>query len=75
MQPYKNLSGDSGVTAYEIRPRAIVVRFQDGWSYEYTDVSVSPAAIREMRRLALEGRGLSTYISQNVRQAYASKFR
>jgi hypothetical protein len=75
MQPYKNLSRDSGVTAYKLLPGAIVVQFQDGWKYEYTDESAGAAAVARMHRLAVSGKGLSGFISANVRKTYARKFR
>jgi hypothetical protein len=73
MQPYGNVGGDSGVVAYAIVPRAIVVEFTNGSIYRYTGRSAGAAAVREMQRLAQAGRGLSTYISQNVREAYAER--
>ena len=36
MERYKNLSGDSGVVAYQIKPDSIDVKFEDGWIYLYT---------------------------------------
>lgn len=75
MQRYHNLSGDSGVTAYELRPHAIVVQFQDGWKYEYTEASAGAAAVRTMQELAQAGRGLSAFIATTVRERYATKFR
>jgi hypothetical protein len=75
MERYKNLAGDSGVTAYELFNGGIVVQFQDGWKYEYTSQSAGPAAIATMHRLAMSGRGLSSFISANVRKAYSRKFR
>lgn len=75
MNRYKNLSGDSGVLAYELSPGAIVVQFNNGWNYEYTDHSAGASAIATMHHLARAGRGLSGYISANVRDAYARKFR
>jgi hypothetical protein len=75
MEPYKNLSGDSGVQAYELSAAGIVVQFKDGWKYEYTERSAGAAAVAAMRRLAVAGRGLSGFISTNVREAYARKFR
>lgn len=43
--------------------------------YEYTRASVGLAHLTEMKRRADEGRGLSTYISQNpqVRNGYARR--
>lgn len=45
MDHYKNLSGDSGVLAYELSPDAIVVQFNNGWKYEYTNHSAGASAI------------------------------
>ena len=73
MEAYKNLSGDSGVSAYEIRPGYIAVKFNDGMLYEYTSVSAGAGAILEMQRLARIGRGLAIFINKNVRKRYASK--
>ena len=72
MRPYGNLSGDSGVVAYEVRSAAIVVRFLDGSLYEYTRESAGATALTEMLRLAQSGRGLSTFIAQH-HPAYARK--
>ena len=75
MKRYKNVSGDSGVVAYELRSGAIIVQFKDGWKYEYTDQSAGPAAIATMHRLATSGRGLSSFISTTVRNAYSRRLR
>ena len=72
---YRNLSRDSGVVAYELAPGSIVVQFRDGWKYEYSDQSAGAAAVETMHKLAVAGRGLSTFISTHVRKAYARKFR
>lgn len=74
MDRYKKLSGDSGVLAYELSPGAIVVQFNNGWKYEYTDQSAGASAIATMHRLARLGKGLSGFISVNVRDAYTRKF-
>lgn len=73
MQRYKNLSGESGVVAYEIGERAITIRFTGGERYLYTDQSAGAGNITEMQRLATLGSGLSTYISQVVKERYARK--
>lgn len=75
MQPYSNLSGASGVVAYELRRNSVIIQFQDGWKYEYTTRSSGAAAIARMKQLAAAGQGLSTFIAQEVREAYARKFR
>ena len=73
MQRYKNLSGESGVSAYEIGDRSITVRFAGGERYLYTDQSAGAGNIAEMQRLATLGSGLSTYISQVIRDRYERK--
>lgn len=73
MQRYRNLSGESGVVAYECHAHSIVVKFQDGVRYEYTEQSAGADAIRAMKQLAESGRGLSTFISRHVRDRYARK--
>jgi hypothetical protein len=71
MERYRNLSGDSGVSAYEIRPSSIVVEFVNRSIYLYTEASAGAGHITEMKRRARAGRGLSTYISQVVHDGYA----
>ncbi len=73
MQRYKNRSGESGVVAYDIGKRSITVEFTGGVRYLYTDQSAGADNITEMQRLATQGSGLSTYISQVVRERYARK--
>ena len=75
MKRYKNLAGDSGVTAYAFTDEGIVVEFRDGWRYAYTAASAGPEAIATMRRLAASGCGLSGFIATHVREAYARRFR
>ena len=75
MERYRNLSGDSGVRAYEIGQGAITVQFDDGASYLYNNQSAGNANIAEMQRLAALGQGLNSFISRVVRKKYAQKFR
>ena len=75
MKRYANLSGDSGVTAYEARATSIVVQFHDGWKYAYTRHSAGADTVAMMKELADAGRGLATFISQEVKNGYARKFR
>lgn len=64
MKPYANLSGDSGVVAYDLRPAAILVRFRGGEVYEYSHDSAGAAVVMTMQQLARAGRGLSTFIAR-----------
>jgi hypothetical protein len=73
MRHYKNLSGDSGVTAYESGPGWIKIRFNNGTVYLYSDASAGVDNIAQMQCLAEAGRGLSTYIAQKVHEGFAKR--
>ncbi|MDO8208561.1 MAG: hypothetical protein Q7T38_12210 [Gallionella sp.] len=75
MERYKNLSGTSGVVAFEIGQGSITVQFHDGWFYLYTNQSAGTANIVEMQVLASAGQGLNSFISRVVRKDYARKWR
>ena len=64
MKRYGNLSGNSGVLAYDERPGRILVRFRNGELYHYTERTAGARAVAEMQRLARAGKGLSTFIAQ-----------
>jgi len=60
MTPYRNLSGGSGIVAYEIRDTSIVIEFRHGAKYLYDYDIPGRDHVNEMTALALEGRGLGT---------------
>ncbi|NDK39484.1 hypothetical protein DT603_11585 [Pseudoxanthomonas gei] len=71
MERYGNLAGDSGVVAYAITARSILVKFAGSDRlYEYSHASAGKAHVETMKRLAQAGRGLSTYISRHVADDY-----
>lgn len=72
MHPYKNLAGNSGIVAYEIGKTFIRIRFKDG-IYTYSYKRPGKTAVEAMKAFALNGRGLSTYISRYVKENYATK--
>lgn len=73
MNRYHNLSGNSGVSAYQIENDAIIVEFTDGGVYEYNATAPGIHHIGRMKEFAELGRGLATYINQFVRDNYAKK--
>lgn len=75
MERYKNISGDSGVAAYEIGQGSITVQFKDGAVYLYNNQSAGNVNLTEMLRLAAAGQGLNSFISRVVRKCYAQKLR
>lgn len=70
---YKNIQGDSGVTAYEPGKDHIKVVFNDV-VYLYTYKKPGKTHVEKMKKLAKDGAGLSTYISQNVKDKYEKKY-
>ena len=71
VRQYANLSGKSGVAAFECGDGFIVVEFvaKDADAerfYRYTAQSAGASTIATMQKLAATGRGLSTFIAQNA---------
>ncbi len=73
MPRYANLSGDSGVVAYETDADSITLTFVNGDRYLYSATRPGRATVERMKTLAKSGRGLSTFVSQQVREAYDRK--
>ena len=74
MTPYANLSSDSGVSEYELGHDFIKVRFGRSTTvYVYDHSRPGSVHVKEMKRLAGDGRGLATYINQEVRKDYSWK--
>ncbi|MFM0194065.1 hypothetical protein [Paraburkholderia strydomiana] len=75
MQRYGNRSGKSGVVAYEIGDNFVAARFNSGTTYWYSKKSVGAKHVAALKRLAKQGEGLGTYISQHpdVRDGYERK--
>ena len=75
MQCYRNLSGESGVVAYSYGDDWIEVEFvgRRPRLYRYTYSSTGRERVERMKALAEAGRGLATYISQEVKGGYVSR--
>mgnify|MGYP001221129622 CR=1 FL=1 len=66
MEAYKNLSGNSGVTHYEIGNDNILVRFKGKTTkYKYSNLITGSTHVETMKQLAENGLGLCTYITTN----------
>ena len=71
MTRYQNRSGDSGVTAFDIGDDYIKLRFRSQRKvYVYTRSSVGAKHLKEMKRLATLGKGLSSYVNRHVHGRY-----
>ena len=75
MIKYLNKEGHSGVTGYEVGTSSIAVELNHDAVYLYTYKSAGKKVIEKMKTLAEGGRGLSTYISQNVKDGFEKKIR
>ena len=75
MQTYRDINGDSGVSAYEYGDDWIRVRFKSGYTYEYRSTRIGAAHISTMKRLADAGDGLNAYINthQDVKVGFSAK--
>lgn len=71
MERYKNLSGKSGILSFESGADHITVRFTGtDKTYTYSYRKAGSIHVEAMKRLAVEGRGLATYISRYVKDLY-----
>lgn len=73
MERYRNLQGNSGITSYTIGRNSIIVAFKGGHTYKYNYAVTGKEHVQNMKTLAREGRGLSTYISRYVKDLYAEQ--
>jgi hypothetical protein len=72
--PYKDLSKKSGVIAYEKGKTFIKIKFKEApYIYTYNYIKPGKLHVLQMKKLADAGTGLSTYISQNIRDDYYSR--
>lgn len=77
METYANNNGNSSVAAYQLGNDFILVEFlankySNTMYYRYTYASAGQGPIEEMKRLAVYGSGLSSYINTN-KVPYATK--
>ena len=73
METYSDAHGNSGIRAFEIRVDSILIRFEDGHEYLYSNERPGRVHVEKMKRLAHEGQGLNTYINQHVRKRFAKQ--
>ena len=73
LRPYGKRSGESGVTGFSIQEDSIIVQFRNGDAYLYDGERPGAVHVARMMLHARAGRGLATYITQNVGSNYARK--
>ncbi|HEY0104722.1 MAG TPA: hypothetical protein VGB91_01465 [Rhizomicrobium sp.] len=75
MEYYLNRAGNSGVSGYELGADSIRVQFRDNSIYLYNYQITGMANVEKMKRLAVSGQGLNSFINSYVKKSYAAKLR
>ena len=70
MEFYKNMGGKSNIRAFSIGRDYIDVQFNGGSTYRYSYRSAGKEKVEQMKRLAIQGCGLNSYIMRNARKDY-----
>ncbi len=71
---YESRNPNAGVINYEFTDDGIILEFRGGrFRYLYNATSPGPGDVATMKRLAAEGRGLTTFVSRHVRERYAAR--
>lgn len=71
MERYRNIGGDSGISAYEIGTDYIKVKFSGTFrTYTYSYRKAGSSHVENMKRLAQSGSGLNSYINRYVKNLY-----
>lgn len=71
MERYSNRSGSSEVSAYEIGNDFLEVKFSETFrTYTYSYRRGGNAHVENMKRLAINGSGLNSYINRHVKNLY-----
>jgi hypothetical protein len=70
VQRYRSRKLSVGVRTFDLHDTSIDVEFRDGRRYRYDYNRPGEEKVEIMKRLALGGNGLTTFINQHVREAY-----
>jgi hypothetical protein len=71
MIPYKNLHRLSSILAYELGDESIRIEFVSGAVRDYTYENVGRDHVEAMKKCAIKGKGLGSYVMQNERHFIA----
>lgn len=71
MIKYKNLGRNSNIDSYEIYNSYILVKFKKSTKiYSYSYQKAGRDLVENMKKLAILGKGLNSYINKYVRDLY-----
>ena len=73
MIPYKNIHRLSSILAYEIGDESIRIEFVSGAVRVYTYVNVGKTHVEAMKKCAIKGKGLGSYVMNNESHFIAMK--
>ena len=74
MQPYYNGGSNSSIDGFAIGDDYIDVQFRTGIVYRYSYASMGVERVETMKQLAIQGQGLNSFISREVKTTYEAKF-
>ena len=71
MERYRDVSGDSGVSAYEIGTDYVRVQFTGASrTFTYSYKKAGSTHVENMKQSARSGRGLNSYINRHTKHLY-----
>ena len=73
MEQYKNYNGNSNIKAFFIGSDYVDVQFKSGLIYRYSYRSAGSMKVEQMKNLAIQGKGLNSYIMRNAKKDYERK--
>lgn len=75
MKAYRDINGDSGISAYDYGDDWITVQFKHGGTYQYRASGIGSNHLNTMKHLADAGDGLNAYINTHpeIKSGYSSK--
>ena len=73
LENYSGFSSGGGVTGYKFLREGLILQFKSGDLYLYDYKKPGKYHIEIMKTLAKQGKGLTTYVNQNVRENYKEK--
>jgi len=74
-EKYQNLSGKSTVASYKILKDSVTIGFTSHAKYIYSNQSAGSQNVSKMKVLALAGKGLGTFIENNLKDKFSRKVR
>lgn len=71
MERYANKDKDSPITHFAVESDRIIIWYQEiPDPYIYPESKIGKRHLKELIKRAVSGRGLSTYINQNVKEKF-----